>query len=196
MSAPATSAGLTEAEYLAGERQSQVKHEYWDGEVFAMAGASFVHNQIVGNLTWALGNLVRNLHCSVLPSDIKVRIPSRKAYVYPDVSIVCGQPEFVDEHTDVITNPRVVAEVLSESTERFDRGEKFVGYRSLPSLIDYVLVSQDQVRVEHYTRGPDGTWVLRELGPGMQLRLASIEGEIAVDDVYRRVTLPERLALP
>lgn len=191
MSAPASTSRLTETEYLAFERASADKHEYWDGEVFAMAGASFVHNHIVGNLARVLGNLVIDGPCIVLPSDLKVRVPLRKGgFVYPDLSVVCGAPEFVDHATDVISNPRVVVEVLSDSTERFDRGEKFAGYRSLPPLADYLLVAQDQARVEHYTRGADGTWVLRELGPGMQLRLTGISGEIAIDDIYRKVTLP------
>jgi Uma2 family endonuclease len=190
VSAPATSAGLTEAEYLAMEREASAKHEYWDGEIFAMAGASFVHNQLVGQLTWALVNLIGDGPCTVLPSDMKVRVPLRKGYVYPDVSVVCSRPQFVDGATDVITNPQVIVEVLSDSTERFDRGEKFAGYRSLPSLVDYLLVSQTQARIEHYTRGVDGTWVLRELGPGAQLRLTGIDGELAIDDIYRKVTLP------
>lgn len=191
MSAPATTSRLTEIEYLAFERASVDKHEYWDGDVFAMAGASFAHNHLVGNLARVLGNLVIDGPCIVLTSDMKVRVPLRKGgYVYPDLSVVCGQPEFVDDVADVISNPKVVVEVLSDSTERFDRGEKFVGYRSLPSLADYLLVAQDQARVEHYTRGADGTWVLRELGPGMQLRLTGISGEIAIDDIYRKVSLP------
>jgi Uma2 family endonuclease len=194
VTAPATPSPLTETDYLALERESLDKHEYWDGEVFAMAGASFVHNQLVGNLTRVLGNLVLDAPCIVLPSDMKVRVPLRKGgYVYPDVSIVCGKPEHIDERSDVITNPLVVVEVLSDSTERFDRGEKFAGYRSLPSLADYLLVAQDQARIEHYTRGVDGTWVLRELGPGMTLRITGITGiagEIAIDDIYRKVSLP------
>jgi Uma2 family endonuclease len=193
VSAPATSARLSEADYLAIERSSSAKHEYWDGEVFAMAGASVVHNQIVMNVGRALLNLADDGPCIVLSSDTKVRVPLRKGYVYPDVSVVCGEPQCLDDHTDVLTNPQVIVEVLSESTERFDRGEKFAGYRSLPSLVDYLLVAQDQARVEHYTRGADGTWVLRELGPGMRLRLTGLSGEIAIDDIYRKVTLPARI---
>jgi Uma2 family endonuclease len=191
VSASAALPRITEAEYLAMERASATKHEYWDGEVFAMAGASFVHNQLVGNLTRVLGNLVLDGPCVVLPSDMKVRVPLRKGgFVYPDVSIVCGPPEFIDDATDIISNPQVIVEVLSDSTERFDRGKKFGGYRSLPSLSDYLLVAQDQARVEHYTRGADGTWVLREVGPGTRLRLTALPGEIAIDDIYRKVALP------
>lgn len=176
------------------ERASPNKHERWYGEVFAMAGASFLHNQIVGNLARALGNLVLDGPCVVLPSDMKIHVPRTDAYVYPDVSVVCSEPEFFDDTSDVICNPRVVVEVLSASTERFDRGDKFAGYRSLTSMVDYLLVAQTQARVEHYARGNDGTWVLRELGPGASLRLSLIDGgiagELAIDDIYRKVTLP------
>lgn len=193
VSSPAVSVRLSEAEYLAMERESPLKHEYWHGEVFAMAGASVRHNQIVMNVGRALLEATDDGPCIVLSSDTKVRIP-HGGYVHPDVSVVCSEPQYAADSTDVITNPQVVVEVLSDSTERFDRGEKFAGYRSLPSLCDYLLVAQDCARVEHYTRGPDGTWVLRELGPGMQLRLAGMRHEIAIDDFYRKVTLPERAA--
>lgn len=162
-----------------------------------MAGASLVHNQIVMNVGRALLDALDEVpSCIVLSSDMKVRVPLRNGYVYPDASVVCGQPVFVDDHTDVITNPILIVEVLSDSTERFDRGEKFAGYRSLRSLVDYLLVAQDQARVEHYMRGPDGTWVLREVGPGMRLSCGALPREIAIDDLYRKVALPEQLALP
>lgn len=169
------------------ERAAPTKHELWDGEVFAMAGASLVHNVIVGNLARLLGNLLLEGPCVVLPSDMKVYVPVSEGYVYPDLSVVCGEPELVGDGHDVIANPRVVVEVLSDSTERFDRGEKFAGYRSLPSVVDYLLVAQGRVRVEHYERQVDGTWVLRELGAGARLGLAGIDGTIAVDEIYRKV---------
>lgn len=182
---------MTATEYLAMERGAPTKHELWNGEAFAMAGASFVHNQLVGNLARVLGNLVVDGPCIVLPSDMKVHVPLTKGFVYPDVSVVCGPPEFVDDDSDVIRNPTVVIEVLSSSTERFDRGEKFVGYRSLPSMVDYLLVSQVQPRIEHYARAQDGSWVLRELGRGAALHLAGLDVELAIDEVYRKVSLPE-----
>ena len=172
------------------ERAAATKHELWSGEVFAMAGASFVHNQIVANLASALVQLVSEGPCVVLSSDMKVYVPLSQGYVYPDVSLVCGGPTFIDESRDVISNPRVVIEVLSDSTERFDRGEKFVGYRALPSVVDYLLVAQGQPRVEHYARRDDGTWVLRELGPGAGLQLTGIESELRIDAIYHKVELP------
>ena len=169
------------------------KHEVWRGEVIAMEGASLVHVQIVGNLIGALGNATVDGPCVVLPSSIKVYVPVCDGYVYPDVSVVCGQPEFVSDGTDVIANPAVIVEVLSDATELFDRGEKFRGYRAVPSVIDYVLVVHDRVRVEHYTRGRDDTWVLRDHGPGSRLRLTSVAGEIAIDEIYRKVAMPDQV---
>lgn len=178
---------MSAAQYLAMERAAVTKHELWEGEVFAMAGASLAHNLIVGNLARALGNLLVDGPCLVLTSDMKVHVPSSEGYVYPDLSVVCGEPEFVGDGQDVIANPRLVVEVLSDSTERFDRGDKFAGYRSLPSVIDYLLVAQTRARIEHYERQVDGNWLLREFGPGARLRLRSVEGELDVDDIYRKV---------
>lgn len=171
------------------ERGSPIKHELWSGEVFAMAGASFVHNQIVANLTATLVQMVHDGPCVVLSSDMKVYVPLSEGYVYPDVSLVCDEPTFVDEAGDAVSNPRVIIEVLSESTERFDRGEKFVGYRSLPSVTDYLLVAQDRARVEHYVRGSDDTWVLRQLGSGAAVTLAGIGGSLSVDAIYHKVAV-------
>lgn len=178
---------MTAAAYLAMERIAPTKHELWDGEVFAMAGASLVHNLLVGNLARTLGNLLLDGPCIVLPSDMKVHVPATDGYVYPDLSVVCGEPELVGDQGDVIANPRVVVEVLSDSTERFDRGEKFAGYRSLPSVMDYLLVAQGRMRVEQYERQADGTWLLRVHGGGAQLRLGGIEGSIGIDEIYRKV---------
>jgi Uma2 family endonuclease len=183
---------MSAAQYLTMERAAASKHELWEGEVFAMAGASLAHNLIVGNLARALGNLLVDQPCLVLPSDMKVHVPSSEGYVYPDLSVVCGSPELVGDASDVIANPRLIVEVLSDSTERFDRGDKFAGDRSLPSLVDYLLVAQTRARIEHYERQADGNWLLREFGPGTRLQLRSVEGELAVDDVYRKVELASR----
>jgi Uma2 family endonuclease len=144
--------------YLAFERTSQEKHELWDGEVYAMAGGSLAHNWIVANLVQHLGSALAGTDCKALPSDMRVRIPSGDRYVYPDVSIVCGRPEL--EGTDVLLNPRTIIEVLSSSTEAFDRGQKSAGYRSIPSVNEIVFVSQHEYYVECLTRRPDGSWSL------------------------------------
>jgi Uma2 family endonuclease len=185
----AGTARMTAAEYLAMERAAPTKHERWNGEVYAMAGASLAHNLLVGNLIRLLGNLLLDGPCIVLPSDMKVHVPATDGYVYPDVTVVCGEPELVGTDSDVIANPRLVVEVLSESSERFDRGEKFAGYRSLPSVMSYLLVAQDRVRVEHYEREAESSWVLREHGPGARLQLRSVEGSLEIDEIYRKVSV-------
>lgn len=184
MSLSAPEARTSPADYLAVERAASTKHELWRGEIFTMEGVSYAHNRIVANLVGALGSALSEGPCVPLPSDMKVHIPSREAFVYPDVSIVCGAPQFFDAAQDVLTNPAAVFEVLSESTERFDRGEKSVGYRSVPSLRELVLVSQHERRVEHYTRGSDGTWVLREHAGEGSVALAC-GGTITLDAIYR-----------
>ena len=171
--APAEQAQVSPESYLAGERASQAKHELWRGEVFAMAGASYAHNRIVANLVAALRDALQGGPCRALPSDMKVHLPSREAFVYPDASIVCGPPAFYDATQDVLTNPAAVFEVLSESTESYDRGKKFEWYRTVPSITDVLLVSQDRPLVEQYTRQGDGTWVLHELRAGDTLVLFS-----------------------
>lgn len=184
MSLSAPKAPLSPADYLAGERAATAKHELWRGEIFAMAGASYVHNRIVANLLATLGQVLAEGPCVPLPSDMKVHVPSRGAFVYPDASIVCGPPEFYDPTQDVLTNPAAVFEVLSDSTERFDRGEKLIGYRSIPSVRELVLISQHERRVEHYTRGSDGTWVLHDYADEATLTLAC-GGTLTLAGLYR-----------
>jgi Uma2 family endonuclease len=180
----------TPAEYLAEERSSPGRHEFFDGEIFAMAGASFEHNKIVGNLVRELGNALRDRPCDVTPSDLRVHVPATGLYTYPDVSVLCGDPQFLDDARDTLLNPTVLVEVLSESTEAYDRGKKFRNYRSIATFREYVLVAQDVVSVERYTRGDDGVWSLHESGPGEQLVLGSIGCEIAVDEIYLKVFRP------
>jgi Uma2 family endonuclease len=177
----------TSAEYLAAERASPTKHEFFDGEIFAMAGASFEHNKIVGNLVGELRSALRHRPCDVTPSDLRVKVPATGLYTYPDVTVLCGDPLFEDDGRDTLLNPTVLVEVLSESTEGYDRGKKFRNYRSIATFREYVLVAQDGVAVERYTRGDDGVWSLHESGAGERLVLASIGCEIAVDEIYLKV---------
>lgn len=182
---------MSAAQYLERERAAADKHELWQGEVFAMAGASLVHNQIVGNLARALGNLLAEGPCLVLASDMKVYIPLRDAFVYPDLSVVCEAPQLLGEH-EVITNPSLIVEVLSDSTEGYDRGEKAAHFRRLASLQEYVLLAQHERRVEVFRRSAAGHWELHEFVAGQQVELASIGCMIAVDDIYRDLLdLPE-----
>lgn len=181
--------GLSPAEYLAFERASEQKHEYANGEIFAMSGCSREHSLLAGNIQRELGNALLDRACEVHTSDMRVKISSTGRYVYPDASVVCGEPVFEDAEVDTLLNPSVIVEVLSETSEAYDRGDKFAQYRRVPSIMEYVLVSQKEVRIEHFQRQPDGRWLLAILGPGMQLELESIGVVIDVDRVYRKVPL-------
>lgn len=188
MNAPAAAKKIwTPAEYLALERSSPQKHELVDGEIFAMAGASYAHNKIVGNLVGELRTALRDRPCDVMPSDLRIHVPATGLYTYPDVTVMCGDPRFEGDVEDTLLNPTVIVEVLSESTEGYDRGKKSRNYRSIASLREYVLVAQDVVSVERYTRGDGRVWSLHESGAGERLVLGSIGCEIAVDEIYLKV---------
>jgi len=145
-------------EYLDLEGSTEVRHEYLDGEIFAMGGASWAHVVIVSNLATRLSTQLRERGCQVVSSDLRVKVSATGLYTYPDVAVVCGKPE-LERPGDTLCNPKMIVEVLSESTEAYDRGEKFEHYRAIESMTDYVLVSQDKVLVEHYSREPDGRWL-------------------------------------
>lgn len=152
-----------------------------------MAGASFAHNQIVLNLGAELRDRLRATPYDVLPSDLRVSIPSKPGIVYPDLTVVCGEARFRDDQRDVLLNPTLVVEVLSEGTERFARGDKFAGYRSVDSISQVVLVSQHVRRVEVYSRASAGRWMLEEAIAERTVRLEAIDCEIALDEVYLKV---------
>jgi Uma2 family endonuclease len=190
MAHAAVKTGLTPEEYLAFERSSADKHEYADGEIFAMAGTSRAHSLIVVNVVRELSATLIDRPCEVHASDLRVKIQASGRYVYPDASVVCEKPLFEDAEVDTLLNPKAIVEVLSDSTEGYDRGDKFAQYQSLPSFTDYVLVSQKAVRVEHFHRQVDGRWLLSILGPGAHLELESLGAVIAVDRVYLKVPLP------
>ncbi len=178
---------MTAEEYLAFERASSRKHQYVAGEVFAMAGASPRHNAIVGELIVRVGQAVSGGPCRVFPSDLKIYVPSFDTFTYPDVSVVCGALELHPGTSDVVTNPKVLFEVLSDTTERHDRGDKAEGYRTIPSVADHLLFAQHRVHVEHFARQPDGSWLLREAGPGGRVTLASVPLVLDVDALYAGV---------
>lgn len=181
---------LTPEEYLAFERGAEYKNEYVDGEVFAMTGASREHNLITINLGREVTQQLRGRPCEAYASEMRVRIPGR-GYMYPDLVIVCDEPRFEDGHLDTLLNPTVIVEVLSESTERYDRGKKFSLYRTIESLAEYVLVAQDEYRVEQYVKQPDARWLLSDhRSPGDVVELASVRCAFALRDVYEKVTLP------
>jgi Uma2 family endonuclease len=177
----------TPEEYLAKERASGQKHEFFDDEIFAMAGGSEAHNLIVANIVGELRSTLRQRPCKVYPPDMRVKIPSTGLYTYPDASVVYHRPEFEDDVADTLLNPQVLFEVLSDSTEDYDRGTKFKNYRSIASLRDYVLVSQEEVLVEHFSRQADGSWVLREHRAGGRIEFEAIGCGIAIDEMYLKV---------
>jgi len=181
---------VTPDEYLAGERLSESRSEYLDGVVCPMTGASFKHIKVVANLTTELVTQLRGRPCDVLPSEMKVRLPDSRKFFYPDVIVLCGEPQFHDERTDIILNPLLVIEVLSESTEAFDRGAKFLAYQTLDSLKEYVLVAQDRPVVEQYVRNEGGTWTYT-LASGLEssLTLPSVECTLNLSAVYDKVDL-------
>lgn len=181
---------FTPEEYLTFERRSEIKHEYLQGEVFAMAGASYEHNQITANVARALGVQLGDRPCDVLTNDMRVSVPDTDMFTYPDVVVVCGEPRFTDDALDTLINPTVIVEVLSTSTEGYDRGLKFAYYRTIASLTDYVLIAQDRLSIEHYVRQEDGTWRLHDAGnQNGRITLASVGCELNIAAVYRRVNL-------
>jgi len=171
-------------DYLLMDRLAESKSEYINGEIFAMSGASPAHNLVVGNLIRELGNQLKKRPCRVYPSDLRVQVTD--GYVYPDVSVVCGQPEFSDK--DNLRNPSLIVEVLSPTTADYDLGGKFARYRQLPSLRDYLLVAQDKVHLMHYARRDENHWLLTELSDLQAvLELPGIQCSLAVREVYEKV---------
>jgi len=178
---------ITPEEYLRLERASQEKHEYFKGEIFAMTGATENHNIIAGSTFAALYSELRKKPCQIYPSDMRVRIPATGLYTYPDISVVCGTPEFEDDGLDTLLNPTVIIEVLSPSTEPYDRGKKFQHYRTIPTLKEYILIAQDSIRIEHFARRED-QWILTDAkSSDTVLALPSIECTLALSDVYEKV---------
>ena len=181
---------LTPEEYLQRDRQADFKSEFYRGEMFAMAYASAKHNLIVSNAIVSLGSQLKQRPCRVYPSDLRVQVQATGLFTYPDLSIVCGEPQFEHGQGDVLVNPDVVVEVLSESTEAYDRGKKFEHYRQIPSLKQYVLIAQDRHSVEVFTRTGEDEWTLRaEQSPSASVELASIECNLPLAEVYDKVDL-------
>ena len=205
MATAAAQTRLTPEEYIAFERKALpdseiIRHEYINGELIAMAGASRAHNLITGNIFGELRTLLRGSGCETYANEMRVSTPTTTSYFYPDVVVVCEEPRFEDDVFDILLNPIILVEVLSPSTEVYDRREKFAHYRHLASLQEYVLVAQDQVRVEHYRRQDKlGTapvtrkdWVFTHLQELEDiLPLTSIHCELPLQEIYERVTFPD-----
>ncbi len=186
---------MSPQEYLAKERLADFRSEFYRGEMFAMAGASWEHTLIKSNVAYKAGSQLRNGLCHVLTSDLRVKITAMGIYTYPDIVIVCDEPRFEDKVMDTLLNPRTVVEVLSDSTEKYDRGAKFGHYRQLPSVREYVLIAQDRPLVERNVRQADGTWVLKVFSDlGETFAFGSIPVQIALADIYRGVEFSETSA--
>ena len=206
MSLPQTIARHTVEEYLALERESEERHEYLDGQIYAMAGESTQHGDISVNLVRDVSTQLKGTACRVWTKDSKVvsgpgikhSRSTKGLFSYPDLVVVCEEPRFMDEHQDVLLNPTVIMEVLSPTTESFDRGEKFRRYRTqIPSLDDYVLVSQALPLIEHFRRQANDEWVLSAQGDiESSLQIASINCTLHLSEVYDRVTFSEETSEP
>ena len=179
---------ISPQEYLAIERAAETRSEYLDGEMFAMAGASVRHILITANLARAIGNRLEDSPCLVLPTEMRVKVNLTGLYTYPDLAIVCDKLELEDGTVDILLNPGIILEVLSDSTEKYDRGLKFQNYRRIPSLREYILVSQNRMLVERFTRQPDNSWNLQTFDdPQGVFPFATVKVQIPIQDIYRKV---------
>lgn len=186
----------TPEEYLELERKSEIRHEYIDGEIFEMAGANKRHNQISANLMRLLGNQILERDCNVYASDMRVKITSTGKYTYPDIVGICDKEEFEDERDDTLLNPMLLIEILSESTEAYDRGTKFEFYQTIESFNEYILITQEPVRVEQFVRQDKNTWTYFEFrSPEDIIELNSINCELLLQDIYYKVeqTFPKEV---
>jgi Uma2 family endonuclease len=178
----------TEAEYLAIERDVEAKHEYYRGEMFAMSGASRQHNQLTFNLALCLGQQLANRKCIAYTNDMRVKVESTTLYTDPDAVITCHEPRFLDKEVDTLLNPQVIIEVLSDSTEKYDRGKKFEHYRTIPSLREYVLISQDRAHVDRFSLNEQGQWVLSDAtGLEAVVELSAVDCRLPLAEVYAKV---------
>lgn len=186
---------LSALEYLTRERLADFKSEYLRGETFAMAGATYEHTLVKDNMAGEARSQLKDGPCRVLTSDMRVKVDRTGLYTYPDVVIVCEKPQFEDDVFDTLLNPRVLIEVLSDSTERYDRGAKFGHYRQLPTVQEYVLIAQDRPLVERYVRQADDSWLLTAFSDMAQtFGFTSIPVKIALAEIYRGVEFPEKAA--
>jgi Uma2 family endonuclease len=181
---------ITPDEYLAIERAAENRNEYVNGEIFAMTGASRKHNLIVWNISGELKQQLKGKSCEAYPSDMRVKAPAARSYVYPDVVVVCGEPQFEDDYFDTLLNPTLVVEVLSKSTESYNRLAKSAYYRTIESLTEYLLVSQEEYRVEQYVKQSDSRWLLSDVRSlESVVELKSIGCSLALRDLYDLISI-------
>lgn len=181
----------TEEEYLVLERQAVYRSEYYRGEIFAMAGSSSEHNLMAGNLKTYLHRQLRQRGCRMYLLEMRLKVAASGLYTYPDAMIVCGTTRYADDHVDTVLNPAVVFEILSDSTEAFDRGKKFDHYRRIPTLQEYVLISQEKPLVERFLRETDMDWKLQVIeGLDATLALSSVDASITLAEIYEDIEFP------
>lgn len=179
---------LSPEDYLVFERESEFRHEYYRGEIFQMSGASREHNIIVFNLANQIGSQLRGKNCEGYANDMRVHTSITGLYTYPDLVIVCGEPEFLDSEFDTLLNPIVLIEVLSPSTADYDRGKKFWHYQSIESLREYLLIAQDEMKIEHLIKQADGRWSVSEYASSDEkFELPSIEITLETSEIYEKV---------
>lgn len=184
---------FTPEEYLAMERGSEQRHEYFDGEIFLMSGASESHNLIAVNISREISIQFKGRPCRVYSADMRIRVATTGLYTYPDIVAVCGQPALEDQQLDTLLNPTLVIEILSPSTEAYDRGRTFEHYRNIDSLAEYLLVSQDNAHVEHFVRQPGGQWLFSEVtGLERSVDLPSVACRLQLAEIYDKVELDRR----
>lgn len=182
---------MTAEEYFALEETSLEKYEFYRGEIFAMSGAREIHNLIVSNLIYTFKLQMKGRPCAVYPSDMRVMVDEYNHYTYPDISVVCGKRDFTDEKKMTLVNPIAIAEVLSDSTEGYDRGKKFHAYRNIPSLQVYILISTNYKQIEVFTKLESGTWNLTEPDKEGRIHISPLECSLDLKDVYDQVEIVE-----
>lgn len=193
MAIPQKKPYISTEEYLRLERAAEYKSEYYAGEIFAMAGGKAIHSLISANVGRELGNKLKGKGCVPFDSNLRIMTPATGLYTYPDVSVICGPLEYAPDTDDTIVNPTLLVEVLSDSTEGYDRGKKFEHYRSIPTFQEYVLISQTAASVEVFSRQPDGNWMLTHVkGLDAKARLQSFDIELSLAEIYYEVQFPEQ----
>jgi len=182
--------GANSEDYLSLERKAERKSEYFNGEIFAMAGANPQHVLIVTNVVSELRSQLKTRPCNLYSTDLRLKVSATGLYTYPDVIVVCGEPQFDDDHKDTLLNPTLIVEVLSESTKNYDRGVKFEQYRMMESFVEYVLIAQDKRHVEHFVRQAGNRWLLSETNRMEDtIELSSIACNLKLTEVYDKVEL-------
>lgn len=180
---------ISTQEYLAEERAAFEKHEYYQGEVFAISGASLKHNIIFSNLFGDIGNKLKGKNCRPFGSDLRIHIPKNTLYTYPDISIICGEPNLTDDSFDTATNPSVIIELLSKTTRNYDKGDKFTLYRDIDSLQEYILIDTEKIYVEKHIRNSDKSWPLTDYtNMDDAVFINSLQLTLTLKDIYNGIS--------